>query len=171
MSPKVALGLRLLLEGKIVLLEGPGHPVVLEELLGQWKTRTLKAVEVGREGRTQTIYVPGGSVFHLSMYDLWSKGTFSEEKGQILAEASQSTCLAISHLGLEVPQAYRQEIVRMLVISRIEKINRDLKGGGSSAVLSCAILGVDGGPATFRKRYGEDLADMVVGAGAVIETP
>jgi hypothetical protein len=168
MSPKVALGLRLLLEGKIVLLEGPGHPVVLEELLGQWKTRTLKAVEVGREGRTQTIYIPGGSVFHLSMYDLWSKGTFSEEKGQILAEASQSTCLAISHLDFGVSNLYRNEVAQLLLRSRVERMSR--KEEEKATARACAVVGLDGPPGALAARYGRDLAELVGKISVSIET-
>lgn len=167
MNPKISLGLRLLLEGKIVLLEGPGHPLVLEEMLGQWKARTMREIEVEREGMVRKLLTPGGSVYELSMLDLWAGGTFSEEKGEILTAASHATCLAISHLDFGVNQAYRNEAVQLLLRSRVDKI-RKVSG---SECRPCSIVGLDGTPGALRARYGDDLANLVGQAGLSIETP
>lgn len=168
MSSTTKLGLARLLGGGIVILEGNGHPPVLESLIGEWKASTMEKKILEREGRHLQIFVPGGSVHHLSMLDFWAKGTFSEEKGQLLETADSATLLAISHLGFEVPQAYRKEAVRILLTARLDKIRA---ASGTSRPMPCAIIGVDGPPGTLRARYGDDLSRMVGEVGIKIETP
>lgn len=168
MDSSVKLGLDFLLRGKIVVLEGTGHPRILEELLKLWRAKATQEIEVSREGVTRKITIPGGSTYELSMLSIWEQGTFSEEKSRILLEAADANLLAVSHLGFEVPQAYRKELVRMLIMRRYDRIKL---GPGSVAFPHCAIFGVDGPPGTLRTRYGDDLSRAVGEVGVFIETP
>lgn len=168
MQGEIKLGLDFLLRGKIVVLEGTGHPRILEELLKLWRAKATQEIEVSREGVTRKITIPGGSTYELSMLSIWEQGTFSEEKARILGEAGEADLLAVSHLGFEVPQAYRIELVKGLILRRLEKVRLRAT---PSPFPPCAILGVDGPPGTLRTRYGDDLARAVGEVGVFIETP
>lgn len=176
MQSELKLGLDFLVRGKIVVLEGTGHPRILEALVGHWKSRTMQEIEVSREGVTRKIVAPGGSVYEVSMLTLFEKGSFSEEKGLVLEQARDATLLAVSQLGFEVPNAYRKETVQALIKGRLETIRRwKVKSGNDRSPLDpplpCAILGVDGPPGTLRTRYGDDLSRAVGEVGVFIETP
>lgn len=168
MDSNLKLGLDFLLRGKIVCLEGAGHPRILEALVGHWKSRTMQEIEVSREGVTRKIVAAGtGTIYELSMFDLISKGTFSDAKHEMLGDAGHATLLAVSHLGFEVPQSYRTETVRMLILARIEKLRKCT----DTPLRPCAIFGVDGEPGTLANRYGQDLRRLVGEVGVFIETP
>lgn len=163
MDPRVNLGLKVLLQGKIVLLEGPGHPPILEALVSAWREATAEKITLTREGRTTDFYSAGGSCYVQDMIRFWQEDLF-EAKQKLAESARDVSLLAISHLGIETPNQYRKEAVRLLIL---ERVNR-LSSPGSPPF--CAILGTEA-PGALRDRYGEDLARAVGDVGVSIETP
>jgi hypothetical protein len=167
MHADVKLGLNFLLRGKIVLLEGPGHPSVLEALADAWQKATVESVILTREGRTQEFFSSGGSYLVQDMVRFW-QGDLFEEKQKLGDSARDVSLLAISHLGVELPNNYRKEAIRLLLKERVDRIT-----SAAAAVAFpkyCAILGVEA-VGTLRARYGDDLASAVGAAGISIETP
>jgi hypothetical protein len=163
MGSSVKLGLNFLLRGKIVVLEGPGHPQVLEALVKAWQEATIEKIVLTREGRSQEFFSSGGSYLVQDMVRFW-QGDLFEEKQKLGDSARDVSLLAISHLGVELPNPYRKEAIRLLLKERVEKL---------SSVASpkyCAILGVEA-VGTLRDRYGDDLASAVGAVGISIETP
>lgn len=167
MDSRVSLGLKLLLKGKVVLLEGPGHPPILEAMIKAWQEATIETITLTREGRTQEFYSAGGTWFHQDMIQFW-QGDLFEQKAKLGESARSVALLALSHLGIELPNPHRKEAIRLLLRERIDTLSSSSRA--EIRPRYCALLGVEA-VGTLRDRYGDDMASLVGYNGISIETP